>query len=131
MVNLLLPCPNCNNQANVRLGQVGRKGGLAWFRSWSCDNCGFRLEENGDEIPDEIREILINEEGSWALIIEETSKGASAFKILKDVMGLSLQDVAKLRKDESGCAFTGTKVEVDFYKRQCGNLGLELLVKNN
>lgn len=130
VVNTLLPCPDCNKQANVKLGQVGRRDSLAWFRSWNCKNCGFNLEEGGDEIPNEFREILITEEGSWALIISEALKGASAFKTLKDVIGLSLQDVAKLRKDESGCVYIGTKAEADFYQRQCGQMGLELSVVN-
>ncbi|WP_152428710.1 hypothetical protein [Vibrio azureus] len=131
MADLLLSCPDCSKQACVKLGQVDRRNNLAWFRSWNCENCGLRIEEDGDETPNKIREILINEEGAWALILSEVSKKASAFKILRDVIGLSLQDVARLRKDKSGCVFIGTKEEVNFYQRKCGELGLELLVIDN
>lgn len=130
MADLLLPCPDCNKPACVKLGQVGRRESLAWFRSWNCKNCGFKLEENGDETPDEIREVLIKEDGIWTLAISESSKGAPAFKILKDVIGLSMHDIAKLRNDSSGCVFKGTKVEVEFYQGKCEELGLELSVTN-
>jgi hypothetical protein len=127
MVNIMLSCPDCNKLANINVGQIARRDCLVWFRSWNCENCGFSLEEGGEDTPEDIRKIMMCEEGSWVLTISEMSKGVSAYKILKEVLALSLQDVAKLRKDQSGCVYTGTKAEVNFYQRQCVELGLELI----
>jgi len=126
VVNLVQTCPECSSDIDVKCGQNERPDEVLWYRSWSCSNCGFQLEEDGDETPEEIRAILIEAEKNWRLTIDEASRNASAFKIIKDVIGMSLKDISKIRKDSEGVVLRGTKVEISFYLRKCRELGLVL-----
>lgn len=126
MAEILLNCPKCGNKTTVRIGQVETSANLAWFRSWNCNNCGFTAEESGDEAPDDIREKLIEEGGTWILIIEKSLKKSSNLKLLKKALGLTIQDISRLQKDDSGKIIYGTKREIEFYQKQCREQGLEL-----
>jgi len=131
VVNLVRACPECNSDADVKCGQTERPDEILWYRSWSCSSCGFQLEEDGDETPEEIREILIATDKGWLLTISESSRSASSFKVLKGVIGLSLKDISKIRKDIDGVILKGTKIEVSFYLRKCREQGLVLDSSNN
>jgi transposase-like protein len=128
VVDLLMKCPECGKEAHIKCGQVDRRDGLYWFRSWDCLSCGFKLEEDGEETPEELRAILKEKEGCWVLVVSEDKKSAEAFKVIKDVIGLSMKDIAKLRKDTIGRVYSGTQKETEHYFRRCRESGLELSV---
>jgi DNA-directed RNA polymerase subunit RPC12/RpoP len=129
VIDLLMKCLDCGKDAKVKCGQVARKDNLYWYRSWDCSSCGFRLEEDGDDIPEELRKLLLEKDGYWALVIGETEKNAEAFKVIRNIVGLSIKDIAKLKKEFVGKVYVGTQTEAEYYFRRCRENGLELSIE--
>lgn len=128
MVSTIEKCSECGADVNVRFGQVGKKEHLSWFRTWDCTSCSFHVEEDGDETPEDIRIKVLELEGRWSINISEEDKKSSSFKVLKDVLKLSMKDIAQVRKSSKGLVFSGTQEEANFYLRRCKEFGLELSI---
>jgi len=118
MISIHIPCEHCGSDLVVNAGQSISNRRLVWYRSYSCPDCGFQLEEDGfDSPPDEIRRVILADEGEWTLSVHETgSRAILTLKVLRKALNLSLDDVAKLRKHIPGSVCDGTRVEMEWLR---------------
>ena len=117
-------CPHCGSGLKIQCGQVDRLEAVYWYRSWNCAQCNFQLEEDGDETPEETREALLVNEGTWMIILDKGSKNATAYKLVKTVLKLTMQEVLKLKNDPIDMIYKGTKVEVEHFQRKLSDADL-------
>lgn len=105
---------DCGQSNLAEVGQSFASGKLSWYISFRCDKCGKAQEIDGtSEIPDEIRNDILNQEGTWELKIEDKSKLSLVLSILRRELNLSLHDIIKIKKAMAEVVITGTKVEME------------------
>jgi len=108
---------SCGTTSLAEIGQSFISGKLRWYLSFKCPCCGKANEVDGmDDIPIEIRDAILQQEGKWGLIIEDTNKTLSLLAILRKELNLSLNEIARLRKLIPGIVLTGTKIEMERLK---------------
>jgi hypothetical protein len=122
-------CPDCNNAMTVSYGQSVFEDKVVWYRSFRCDYCGASIEEDGEDTPEYIREIIMQHEGIWSIYLEPGTKKAIAYKVLRDATGLAMSDLNKIVKGKSESIFIGTKVEVGFLKNKMEEQDLRVCIK--
>jgi hypothetical protein len=107
-----LPCPRCGWSAALRIGQINFRGELRWFESTNCDKCGLRSEADGVGFPPlNIRELLIDNDGEWCVIMKDVKSTASAVKVLQAALSLDIKAAIALLRTETKAVFRGTKSE--------------------
>jgi len=108
---------SCETTSLAEIGQSFISGKLRWYLSFKCPCCGKATQVDGmDDIPIEIRNAILQQEGKWGLIIEDVNKTPSLLAILRKELNLSLNEIAQLRKLIPGIVLTGTKIEMERLK---------------
>lgn len=130
MALIIKPCWDCKKEIKMYVGQhiFGVDLRLVWHRAYSCSNCGNQIEEDGYDLPpDEIREAILAQEGTWSLNIRDTDSYCAnvVIKILREALKLSLFDAIKLKKKIPGKVIEGTKVEVNRLKQLLAKHGFQ------
>ncbi|NSB29947.1 hypothetical protein [Clostridium saccharoperbutylacetonicum] len=75
---------------------------------------GKTNEVDGVDIPPELRNAIINQEGVWGLFINNSENSMSViFSILRKELNLSLAEIASIRKKVPGVILTGTQIEME------------------
>lgn len=108
---------SCGATSLAETGQSFISGRLRWYLSFRCPCCGKANEVDGvDDTPIEIRDAILQQEGEWGLVIEDSNKASSVMAILRRELNLSLNEIARLRKSIPGIVLTGTKIEMERLK---------------
>ena len=118
MPTIQKPCPDCGQMATFKFGEAIHNDRLAWFATHHCDYCNYRVEiDDYGHLPDELKRIVLKEEGQWQLVLHAfgTNKIAT-LKELREILGLSVQDLAELLTQLPGTIAIGTRNEVDYLK---------------
>ncbi len=105
----------CNNTVVGDTGQSLRNGNISWYLSYKCNNCGNVIEEDGGEdIPEDIRNAIILDEGEWGLKInsQDSKFITKGLLLIKEALNLSLNHVSEMKKLFPGSIITGTKTEI-------------------
>lgn len=106
-------CSRCGSPVQVAVGERVVRDNMVWYRSYQCQVCGNRIEEDGRGTPpEEIRNAVLKQEGEWSLVVEG-SGGPAVLKALRHVLQLSVTDTAELRKRLPGEIVRGTRAEVE------------------
>lgn len=88
-------CVDCQGEIKLQIGQAVINHAQRLHTSYICLFCGAAVE--ADDIgfpPDEIRQLILSEEGERYLVIEESeSKRVAAVKILRQALDLSLRSL--------------------------------------
>lgn len=118
MTTLSVNCPDCGNEVLANLGQgVNERNELTWFRSLSCPHCGCAIEEDGIGFPlPGIRQKLLDTDGTWTLVLLDTTQRSLIGKVLRESFGMDLQAVSNTLKKIPGPIWQGTKMEVNWLK---------------
>ena len=123
-------CMDCQQTIDVYVGQSVYDRKLVWHQSYRCPNCGMAIEE--DDIgspPDELRQLILEQEGSWCLQIAEIGDSAIiAAKILRKLMNLSLPDIANVKKKIPGEVTIGTQVEMEWLVKNLRAEGIQAFI---
>lgn len=117
-------CPTCGGKLKVSAGQAIRFGDLVWFRSCRCESCRFATEEDGSERDDDIRNHLLQAEGTSILYVDVPEDRSRALVETKQALGLEMSDIARLRQIDAGCVATGTKVEMEWLRQRLEAKGI-------
>ncbi len=90
-------------------------GRLVWFASYRCPQCGDALEEDGiGRLPENLREAVLAPDGVWAVALPAGALRATAvINAVRQVLGMSLQEVSELRSTNPEQIGTGTKAEAE------------------
>jgi hypothetical protein len=123
-------CRTCTAETDVVVGQAIYDGELVWHRGYRCTYCGVQIEEDGrGSAPDDVRRAILQQEGEWALTLEEPGRRATtALKLLRQALSLSLGEVEELRKLIPGTVVSGTKTEMERLSAILSTDGLQAAV---
>lgn len=130
MATARIPCIDCQKNIDVYVGQSIDDRKLVWHQSSRCHHCGMAMEEDGiGNIPDELRQLILEQEGSWCLQITEIEERAIiAAKILRKLMNLSLPEITKIQKKIPGEVIIGTHVEMKWLVKNLRAEGLQAFI---
>lgn len=117
-------CPKCGGKLKVSTGQSIQFGELVWFRSCRCESCNFATEEDGSERDDDIRNELLQTEGTSILQVDLPEDRSRALVETKQALGLGMSDIARLRQIDVGCVAAGTKVEMEWLRQRLEAKGI-------
>lgn len=108
-------CWNCSKEIGIYVGQSVYDKELWWHEEYSCPYCGSEISADDRGIPpEEIRQAILGAEGRWNLNVQEAgSRAIAAAKLLRKVLGLSLNEAMVLKNKMPGSLFSGTKAEMD------------------
>lgn len=107
-----LPCPRCGRSAALSIGQMNFRGKLRWHESAHCNKCGLRSEADGVGFPpSNIRQLLIDSDGEWCVIMKDVKSTASVVKVLQAALSLDMKAAIALLRTEKSVIFRGTKSE--------------------
>ena len=122
-------CTRCGGILKVFFGDRCIGGKLVWYESHRCDECGSAMEVDGeDELPDELRSIVLNQHGEWCLIVLEGKK-SSIGKVLRSAKALDMKEVSQLLASFPGVLFSGTRAEMDVIKYHLDREGINSIVE--
>lgn len=112
-------CDECEEIVAASIGQTIINSQLKWYLSYECQECNSTIEL--DDIgfpPNEIRQIILAEEGEWKLTANRTEikNKAKLLKIIRQALNLSLQEVSKLFKNFPVLT-SGTKTEMQWLQQ--------------
>jgi hypothetical protein len=110
-------CPNCSKPAIFDFNEkiVGDK--LFWSASLTCPACGYAVEmDDKGSLPEHLRSQVIAEEGLWEL--EISSEDTYTLKTIHQVMQISIDELAKLKKQIPCVVYQGTENELRFFFNQ-------------
>jgi hypothetical protein len=104
-------CPYCGAAATLEFSQWACGCDLHSWESLHCPVCGARREVE-DDMREEHRAILLEEEGRWS-IMAEGRPSVNLLKAARECLALSLADVAALKARLPGVLASGTRSEME------------------
>ena len=130
MPSLERTCPNCGHTVLWNFGETVLGERLIWHASSHCDNCGYHLEEDDrGPLPDDLRVIVLTEQGEWTLRIEDASGSRMLIiKSLREALDLSLLAVAQLKERIPGAVLSGTRAEMQRLRALLARQGISAAV---
>lgn len=128
MAKIKIRC-ECGNGIDGIVGQVLYENELRWYMSYKCEKCGRVVElDDNDKTPEEIRDVIIKEEGEWKIILKNLKDLTKVVYILKK--DYDFEDIKIFKERIRNGLITGTKSEMMKIKKSLSNKGIEcILVK--
>ena len=116
MARVTKACSVCDGVVTFTFGTMSRHGELYWGGGERCNKCSHALEIDGRSAPDDLRQVEIDQDGSYGLKCSTGGKSSQLYKIIRKYFDLSISDIRQ-RSDNSDCIlFEGIKGEVDQIK---------------
>lgn len=84
---------------------------MDYWASFHCRACGSTYEEDGQGLPDALRDAITARDGEWVLEVR-TPPSVSLLKALREIGNLSLSELQALRAQLPGILLQGTECEV-------------------
>lgn len=110
----------CGGTCNLNVGDSIQSGVYRWYISYHCSKCNKNTEIDGcgiDTIPDDVQEMIIDQEGEWGL-------RSSVNKIkIKFLLKKLLEDYNKIILQEDFLRF-GTKNQLQWIKNKLVEKGI-------
>ena len=126
-------CQTCGGAVERHLSQAvdGYSGELWWHAEYACPQCGTRIIACDTGIPPErVRQAILADRGMWQLTISEAGSGRLLLlKVLREILSLSLAEVAELRDRLPGTVMVGTYTEMLWLHTLLSPLGLQSVVE--
>jgi hypothetical protein len=101
---------------------------LHWFDSFRCEHCGHASEADGQgTMPEELRDLFIARTGLWGVEIT-AGHALNVVKVVRELLGLTLADVAILKRQLPGPLFPGTRGEAERLQNALVTAGVQCKV---
>jgi DNA-directed RNA polymerase subunit RPC12/RpoP len=115
MAKLEVRCDHCGKDILMDVNQTMAYGDqLVWNGSYLCSYCGSQIEvDGGEDIPEDVRNAILAQQGEWALNVTETSRIVPILKVLREALHLSLGMIAQCKERMPGIVATGTRAEME------------------
>lgn len=116
MAKFRVNCGNCGQDVLMDVNQTIAYGNqLVWNGSYTCPHCGSQIEiDGGNDLPEEARNAILAEQGTWALSVSETkSHIVQVLKVLREALSLTMEVVATYKERIPGIVLTGTRAEME------------------
>ncbi|MBK1811932.1 hypothetical protein JHL18_15025 [Clostridium sp. YIM B02505] len=112
MAKINLKC-DCGSKVTASVGDSLYEGILRWYVSYKCESCGRVVESDGrDEIPSEIKEAILKDEGIWKVILHDRKEFEKVSYILRKQFGFTLGQTKEIDAKLSNELISGTKNEM-------------------
>lgn len=120
------PCPSCGTTTAVRVRQaVLWDDRLVWLWSIACTACGYTLEaDDGGVPPQGLRDVILEQEGTWEVVVTDESKRIGVALALEEALSLSGPEALRIAKAVPGVVFTGTHAEAEWARRRFARRGV-------
>jgi hypothetical protein len=124
-------CAQCWSAVDAVLAQRVLPGDrLTWSRSINCGVCGAATEEDGDGVPPEgIRELFLEENGTWHVLLRKSSEKVPAIAMLRKMFELDMRAAARLLRSSSLELWLGTEGECVWLSKRLQSIGIETAVQ--
>ena len=130
MVYISKLCDACKNLTNMEVQESTTTGELTWYFTYKCRSCGSVVE--GDDVghlPEELRKLVMAEEGEWILRIDEVPKEKiKLMKILRQLLDLDLNSISGLLKTIPGNVKSGTWAEMEVIRKKLSQEGFHATI---
>jgi hypothetical protein len=123
---LVEPCPRCGALVRGVLGQTVVGDRLAWSIASSCEGCGSRSQScEWDEMPDELRRVLLDRDGVTRLRVDPGSGCSLRLPILRVLRryGATLAEAGDAYTRLTGAGVTGTPAEMRLLSSRLNTIG--------
>jgi len=121
-------CSECSTPGEIIIGihPVWREE-LRWGGSFRCAHCGNSLETDAiGPIDPETRTLLLSAEGTFGLVVEEAGvRALESLRILRKVLGISMQEASRLRQQMPGVVYRGLAGECEWLREHLKNAGFQ------
>lgn len=108
-----LPCHRCGSDAQTHVSARIRNGEIHSSGGEYCAHCGMAQEWDGGELDDELRELFCEQEGRWAVFLDDLGADrVAALRVLRDLLDCQPSDLPPLLRS-SAPLLTGALVEVE------------------
>ncbi|AKF87095.1 hypothetical protein MFUL124B02_37420 [Myxococcus fulvus 124B02] len=127
-----MSCPRCGTRQLCTHSVTTKSEGLRFASSFHCLECGDAFESDDSRIPDDLRPLFYEKHGKWTLCLEEPGpRRVQLLHAVRDVMGLSIQDMGELLKSLPRQLAEGTRVEMELLQTRLAPTGAKLLVERD
>lgn len=117
-------CSVCGGRREWSFGERVMAGGLQWFVSRLCGECGYCTEADGhDSLPEDLRALELARSGSWCVRLRAVNS-VHGWKAVREALALDLQAVAALRRELPCDVFVGTYAEALRVLERMGKTGI-------
>ena len=107
-------CPDCGANGVKRFAESVSGDQVIRSASYHCDSCGSAEEADGVDLPADIREDFLHEEGLWGIKLAAGSDELKALSILRKSQGLNPSEM--LSRKKRGPLAEGTQAEMSCLK---------------
>ncbi len=116
---------DCGQNILVNVGDRLYNNTIQWFQSYNCINCGKSIEmDSVDEIPLEIKLIIMEQEGTYGLFLKYPKDRAKVEFIIKKLMTDKLKKFDLFLEKKSDEIIKGTQNEVLVVKNYLEKKGI-------
>lgn len=124
-------CTQCGRSAESTVSQALDGHRLVWSESFCCPDCNCATESDGIGTPDAcIREAILRHEGLFGWYVTGSSKSIlSALSLVRNVLGLTVPEVAEVRRYLPGLFAVGTKTEMKWLATLSESSGIESSIR--
>ncbi|TQV86340.1 hypothetical protein [Aliikangiella coralliicola] len=131
MISQIIKCDGCKNSGELRIGQSYSEKKVVWYKSFRCASCGQAYEVDGDDTPEELRNLLLDEEGVHSVVLMDKKKRTFSIKVLRNTLGLSMEEVKDMLAKKDEVLFEGTSTEAKFIENCLAKNGIESIIQSN
>ena len=107
-------CPDCGANGVKRFAESVSGDQVIRSASYHCDSCGSAEEADGVDLPPDIREDFLREEGLWGIRLAAGSDEMKALSLLRKSLGLRPSEM--LARKKRGSLAEGTRAEMSCLK---------------
>ncbi|MBQ7774424.1 MAG: hypothetical protein IJ379_14405 [Lachnospiraceae bacterium] len=123
---------DCGFETLATVGDRIRENRICWFQSYHCEKCGKTVElDSVGEIPSEVARAIMEQEGTYSLLLTSLQDRAKAEFVLKRMAGEDLSRFALFSEKETDEIMQGTRNEVLLLKGYLEKKGIKCNEKKN
>ena len=117
---------HCGKIIQATVGDCISNNNFRWYQTYYCENCGNATEIDGiGNIPLEIKQAIIKQEGEFVLISTEKKNRAKIVYLLKKMPCGDSVLFEMFKEDKTDKIFSGTKNEMTFMRNYLITKGIK------
>ncbi len=117
-------CQGCGGRLECQGIQALVDGSLRWDVECACRTCGSSLAACGGDLPDELRDRILDEQSPVRLLVDPPTGNVAIMRVLRAELGIDLTDARAVLDRILAGDYSGTLPEVEFLARRLRTAGI-------